>query len=104
MNAEAFGGALVLDAVARVFRVNDVPLELTCMEHRVLTALASKPGTLVSKVELAVALYADKPHAAESNVIEVLISRVRKELRLAGAAGAVETVRGLGYRYTGPVA
>ena len=104
MNAEAFGGALVLDAVARVFSVNGVPLELTCMEHRVLTSLASKPGTLVSKVELAVALYADKAHAAESNVIEVLISRVRKELSLAGAAGAVETVRGLGYRYTGPVA
>ena len=104
MNAEAFGGALVLDAVAGVFSVNGVPLELTCMEHRVLTALASKPGTLVSKVELAVALYADKANAAESNVIEVLISRVRKELRLAGAAGAVETVPGLGYRYTGPVA
>ena len=93
-----------VERAARVFSVNGVPLQLTCMEHRVLTALASKPGTLVSKVELAVALYADKAHAAESNVIEVLISRVRKELRLAGAAGAVETVRGLGYRYTGPVA
>ena len=73
--------------------------------HLTITAIVvAVRAVAVQAVELAVALYADKAHAAESNVIEVLISRVRKELRLAGAAGAVETVRGLGYRYTGPVA
>lgn len=104
MAPETTTGALALDDASRTVTVNGVALDLTDPERRVLVALATKPDTVVSKAELSYALYSDKARAAESNVVEVLISRVRKKLKAAGAAGAVETSRGLGYRFTVPQA
>lgn len=103
MAPETITGALALGAAARPITVDGTALDLTDPERRVLVALATKPDTVVSKAELAYALYSDKARAAESNVVEVLISRVRKKLKAAGATGGVETVRSHGYRFTGPV-
>lgn len=98
-------GILTLDTAARTAAVDGAPLDLTDPEHRLLAALATKAGTVVTRSELSHALYSDKPKAAESNVIEVVISRLRRKLREAGVAGGgVETLRALGYRYSGQVA
>ena len=56
-------------------------------------------GEVVSKATLADYLY---PHDddRDSNVIEVLIGRLRKKLDPDGARKPVETLRGRGYRFT----
>jgi two-component system response regulator PhoP len=54
---------------------------------------------VVSKEELAAHLY---PHDEErdSNVIEVLIGRLRRKLDPSGELQPLETLRGRGYRFT----
>jgi len=56
---------------------------------------------VISKDELADHLY---PHDEErdSNVLEVLVGRLRRKLDPDGAAAPIETLRGRGYRFAIP--
>lgn len=73
-------------------------IELTAFEFRLLDYLARHRDRVVSKQELADYLY---PHEADrdSNVLEVLIGRLRRKLDPAGRWSPIETVRGRGYRF-----
>lgn len=75
------------------------PVELTSYEYRLIEHLARERRRVVSKDELAAHLY---PHEEErdSNVIEVLIGRLRRKLDPDGSLQPVETLRGRGYRFT----
>ena len=94
-------GQTARDAERCAFPLNVMPLDLTDAEARVLKALSSKPGVLVTRSELNHALYADKAATAESNVLEVMVSRLRKKFDALGAKGAIHTIRGQGYRFNG---
>ncbi|HSF47072.1 MAG TPA: winged helix-turn-helix domain-containing protein, partial [Burkholderiales bacterium] len=61
--------------------------------------LARQREKVVSKEELADYLY---PHDEDrdSNVIEVLIGRLRRKLDPEGKLQPIETLRGRGYRFT----
>ena len=74
-------------------------LELTSFEYRLLEHLVRERPRVLSKDELAAHLY---PHDEErdSNVIEVLIGRLRRKLDPDGALQPLETLRGRGYRFT----
>ena len=68
------------------------------------TALAAGPpgwhrARVVTKQELSDYLY---PHGEDrdSNVLEVLIGRLRRKLDPEGTLAPIETVRGRGYRFT----
>ena len=54
---------------------------------------------IVTKQELSDYLY---PHDEDrdSNVVEVLIGRLRRKLDPAGTLSPIETLRGRGYRFT----
>jgi two-component system response regulator PhoP len=80
-------------------RVNDTPIDLTTYEYRVLEFLVRQRPRVVSKQELADYLY---PHDEDrdSNVLEVLVGRLRRKLDPEGELTPVETVRGRGYRFT----
>ena len=54
-------------------------------------------GEIVSRTELTEHIYA-QDYDRDSNTIEVFVARLRKKL----PPGLIETVRGLGYRRTGP--
>jgi two-component system OmpR family response regulator len=69
---------------------------LTAKEWAVLEKLTVKPGAIVSKEQLEEALYSFDDEVG-SNTLEVYISRIRKKL----GREAIETVRGLGYRFAG---
>jgi len=85
-----------LDFAARRAWREDEELTLTAMEWALLARLSSRPGQLWSRTALERALYGDAGRAeAESNSIEVLISRLRRKL----GAGRIRTLRGLGYRF-----
>ena len=79
--------------------LNDAEVELTSYEYRLLEHLVRNRQRVVSKDELAAHLY---PHDEErdSNVIEVLIGRLRRKLDPDGSLQPLETLRGRGYRFT----
>lgn len=92
-------GPIVLDLAAQKVTLNGQPVDLTTFEYRLLEYLMTHRGKVVPKRELADYLY---PHNEDrdSNVLEVLVGRLRKKLDPDGTLLPVETLRGRGYRFT----
>ena len=92
-------GPLALDFSAQLARLDGVELELTSFEYRVLEFLVRERPRVVSRQELSDYLY---PHDEDrdSNVLEVLVGRLRRKLDPDGTLLPIETVRGRGYRFT----
>jgi two-component system response regulator PhoP len=92
-------GPIALDAGSQQVTVDAVEVELTSFEYRLLEHLVRHRSRVLSKDELAAHLY---PHDEErdSNVIEVLIGRLRRKLDPDGRLQPLETLRGRGYRFT----
>lgn len=92
-------GAVAIDFSAQVARLNGAVMDLTAYEYRVLEYLARERVRVVSKQELSDYLY---PHDEDrdSNVLEVLIGRLRRKLDPDGTLAPIETLRGRGYRFT----
>jgi two-component system OmpR family response regulator len=86
-------GPLRLDTLAGRFSLDGVPLQLTAQEFRILAYLMHHAGAVVSRTELMEHVY-DRHFDRDSNVLEVLIGRIRRKLK----ADLIHTVRGLGYR------
>lgn len=91
-------GPLAIDFGAQKASLDGSELELTSFEYRLLEHLARERHRVLSKDELAAHLY---PHDEErdSNVIEVLIGRLRRKLDPGGTLQPLETLRGRGYRF-----
>ncbi|QLF94604.1 response regulator transcription factor [Pseudomonas sp. ABC1] len=89
-------GGLELDEARQVCRKNDQDIELTAGEFRLLRYFMLHPGQLLSKMQLAEHLY-DGETERDSNVIEVLVNRLRGKL----GREQIETRRGQGYRFGG---
>ncbi len=92
-------GPLTIDFAAQGARLDGADLGLTTFEYRVLEYLVRDRGRAVSKQELSDYLY---PHDEDrdSNVLEVLVARLRRKLDPAGTLAPIETLRGRGYRFT----
>lgn len=92
-------GPLHLDTGGQQVTLDDAPVELTAYEYRLLEYLARHHGKVIPKAELADYLY---PHDddRDSNVIEVLIGRVRRKIDPDNRTKPIETLRGRGYRFT----
>ncbi len=91
-------GPLRLDTVGQQVSRDGAAVELTAYEYRLLEYLARHPGKVIPKSELADYLY---PHDddRDSNVIEVLIGRVRRKIDADNSLNPIETLRGRGYRF-----
>jgi two-component system response regulator PhoP len=92
-------GQLAIDFGAQTVRLAGEPLELTAFEYRMLEFLVRERARIVPKQELSDYLY---PHGEDrdSNVLEVLMGRLRRKLDPDGKLAPIETVRGRGYRFT----
>lgn len=92
-------GPLVLDTHAQQVSMEGDAVILTTFEYRLLEHLARHPGQVLSKQALTDYLY---PHDEDrdSNVLEVLIGRLRRKLDPDGRHTPIETLRGRGYRLT----
>lgn len=92
-------GPLGIDFSAQSVRLHGQPLELTAFEYRLLEYLVRERARVVTKQELSDYIY---PHGEDrdSNVLEVLIGRLRRKLDADGTLAPIETVRGRGYRFT----
>jgi len=90
-------GNLTLNLDTQRALLDGFEVELTSFEYRLLEYLAQQQGRIVSKDELCDYLY---PHDSdpESNVLTVLVGRLRKKLDPQGVRQPIETLRGRGYR------
>ena len=97
-NTKLTVGAYVLDLDTQQVTCEAQPIELTAFEFRLLDYLARHRERVVSKQELGDYLY---PHDEDrdSNVLEVLIGRLRRKLDPDARFTPIETVRGRGYRF-----
>jgi len=90
-------GPVAVHTDRREVRVGGQPVQLTAFEYRLLEMLVLRAGRIVSKAELTDQLY-DQDFERESNVIEVLVTRLRNKLDPDRSLNLIETVRGQGYR------
>ncbi len=90
-------GPLELDTGTSRVTLEKTPIELTALEYRCLSYLMHHQGDVISKTELTEHIY-DQDFDRDSNVIEVLINRLRKKL----SPQMITTRRGLGYQLVCP--
>lgn len=91
-------GPFVLDTSAKTFSADGKPIELTAFEYKVLEYLMLHAGRVVSKTELTDHLY-EEDTDRDSNVLEVIVGRLRRKLDPERTLNPVETSRGQGYRF-----
>lgn len=90
-------GPLRLDSTTNRVTLGNEFIELTALELRTLSYLMHHENKVVSKTELTEHIYG-QDFNLDSNVIEVLINRLRKKL----GAGIIKTHRGQGYHFIPP--
>jgi DNA-binding response OmpR family regulator len=90
-------GELTIDLNSRQARAGETSMQLRPLEFALLEYLTMRAGTVVSKTDILEHLY-DFHAETFSNVVEVHISRLRKELQRLGHPCRIQTVRGMGYR------
>ncbi|GJL72279.1 MAG: DNA-binding response regulator [Nitrosomonas sp.] len=92
-------GPITLDTNSQTVCVDNKKIDLTAFEYRLLELLVRHHGEVLSKQILTDYLY---PHDddRDSNVLEVMVGRLRRKLDPSGNLGPIETLRGRGYRFT----
>lgn len=90
-------GSVELEPVSARVTMDGVPVNMTALEYRALQYLLQKQGRVVSKSELSEHIYGQDLER-DSNVIEVLINRLRSKLD----PSLIRTRRGLGYQIKEP--
>lgn len=90
-------GPVQLDTTSNRVTCNNEPVELTALELGMLSYLMHHQGDVISKTTLTEHIY-DQDFDRDSNVIEVLVNRLRKKL----GSELIKTHRGLGYQLIDP--
>lgn len=92
-------GPIMLDLNSQRVHLNGHHVDFTTFEYRLIEYLMRSHDKVISKDNLNDYLY---PHDEDrdSNVIEVIIGRVRRKLDPDNTLKPIETLRGRGYRFT----
>jgi len=93
INPELTCGRVTLESHSARVTLDGRPVELTALEYRALEYLMRHRGKVISKTELTEHIY-NQDFDRDSNVIEVLINRLRHKLY----PDLIKTRRGLGYQ------
>ncbi|HVC76049.1 MAG TPA: response regulator transcription factor [Candidatus Micrarchaeaceae archaeon] len=96
-------GVIQLDTGAHTLQVMQVKVELTAKEFAILEYLMVNRGQLVSRAQMLEHVWGFELEGGD-NLVEVLIGRIRRKLRDAGAGDPIKTIRGAGYRFDVAVA
>ena len=91
-------GPVALDTGAQQVTLAGQPVEVTAYEYKLLEYLMLHAGTVISTTELTEHLY-QEDEDRDSNVLEVLVGRLRRKLDPDRALNPIETLRGRGYRF-----
>jgi two-component system, OmpR family, response regulator len=88
-------GPLAFESQTGQFELDGLPLRLTALEWRILSALMLRREAVIERLELLERVY-EGDADVDSNSLEVIIGRLRRKI----GAALIETVRGRGYRLT----
>jgi len=88
-------GPLSYDAQTGQFELDGLPLRLTALEWRVLSALILRKESVIERLDLLDRVY-ENDADPDSNSLEVIVARLRRKI----GRDLIETVRGRGYRLT----
>ena len=91
-------GPVALDTGSQTVTMAGGPVELTAFEYKLLEYLILHAGQVVSKTELSEHIY-EEDMDRDSNVLEVLVGRLRRKLDPHRELNPIETLRGRGYRF-----
>ena len=92
-------GGLKLDSASRQVHCNDVPLQLTATEFRLLEHLMSRPGVVFSREQVLNSVWG-QDHAITDRAVDVYILRLRQKIeRVSGGPSLIHSVRGFGYTF-----
>jgi DNA-binding response OmpR family regulator len=89
-------GSLEIDTASKQVSRNGGPLHLTPGEYRLLEFLAYQPSRVFSREQLLEHLHQSEADVS-SNVVEVLVSGLRRKIHVRGEPPIVHTRRGFGY-------
>ncbi len=93
-------GRMSLDSLRHQVTWSGKPVNLTVTEFLILQALAQRPGHVKSRDQLMDAAYSDDIYV-DDRTIDSHIKRLRKKFRAVDETfGAIETLYGVGYRYS----
>ncbi|HEX2864771.1 MAG TPA: response regulator transcription factor [Deinococcales bacterium] len=87
-------GPLEVDFTARSVTLDGRAVHLTAKEYSILELLVSNPGRLYRREEIIDRVW-DSNFSAETNIVDVYVRNLRRKV----GDWAIETVRGLGYRF-----
>ena len=90
-------GDLTLDPARREVRRSGTAIQVSAREFAVLEALMRRPGEVLSRSALLDEAW-DPAFDARSNVVDVVVRRLRDKLDRPFGSDSIETVRGAGYR------
>lgn len=89
-------GVLTIDEAAHRVWVSEDEVELTATEFKLLSQLARRAGRVQTRGSLLEQVW-DMPADLNTRTVDTHVKRLRE--KLGAAAGHVETVRGVGYRF-----
>jgi DNA-binding response OmpR family regulator len=89
-------GLLHIDISKKNVRYNGIMVSLTANEYTILEYLVLNQNSIVTREMLEQHLWSTEKDAF-SNVVEVLVSRIRKKLDAENKEAVIATVKGLGY-------
>jgi len=88
-------GGVTVDTAAGKAYIDEMILELTALEYRLLLTFASHRGQMLTRTQILDSLWDSAGNFVEDNTLTVYIKRLREKL---GDAANIQTVRGVGYR------
>ena len=91
-------GDLEIDPAAHRCRRAGHDIALTAREFAVLARLAEHVGETVRKIDILDAVWDDAGYDADTNLVEVHVSALRRKIDKPFGRTGIETVRGVGYR------
>lgn len=88
---------IVVDLESQKVTVSNTLLELTAFEYKIIEYMIRRPKEVISKTQLTDYLY-DQDFDRDSNVVEVLVARLRKKISAINGSNPITTLRGRGYQ------
>jgi DNA-binding response OmpR family regulator len=89
-------GGLEIDTPSHRVRLDGQPITLTTKEYSLLEYLARNAGRIIGREEIAEHVW-DKDFDPFSNLIEVYVNRLRRNIEKVSRKKLIHTVRGAGY-------
>ena len=91
-------GTLRVNLITREVRRGDAPIRLTAREFSLLEYLMRSPGRVFTRTQIIEHVWG-YDFDPNTNLVDVYIQRLRKKIGGDGPEDAIETVRGVGYRF-----